>query len=117
MTKQFSRYSLIGLFNTALHWLVFAIVVSLGFSQTLANGLGFITAVTGSYLLNSKITFKKAPNKKGYGYFVMGMGSISVLVGSLGDFFQWPGLLTLVIFSFISLTLGFFWSKWVVFKH
>ncbi|AEG32179.1 GtrA family protein [Thiomicrospira cyclica] len=116
MAKKFSRYTLIGLLNTAVHWIVFALVVSLGFSQAIANGLGFLTAVTGSYLLNSKITFNKAPNKKGYSYFVIGMGSISVLIGALGDYLEWPGLVTLVVFSFTSLLLGFGWSKWVVFK-
>lgn len=116
MKQQFSRYSLIGVFNTLLHWVVFAIIVSFGFSQAAANGWAFAVAASVSYLLNSRFTFQQTPQKKGYVFFVVGMGSISVLVGLLGDVFAWPGLLTLVLFSALSLTLGFAWSKWVVFK-
>lgn len=117
MTKQFSRYSLVGVFNTLVHWLVFALMVWLGMSQAWSNGLAFLLAASFSYWVNSHFTFQKAPKKRSYTFFLLGMGAISVMVGALGDFYQWPGLVTLVSFSALSLFLGFAWSKWVVFRH
>lgn len=116
LIKKFSRYSLIGVFNTAVHWSVFGLVMLLVSSQALANGLGFLVAATVSYFLNAKWTFQQATDQRGYVVFMLGMGSISVLVGYLGDLWLWPGLVTLIVFSFISLILGFAWSHFWVFK-
>lgn len=114
---QFLRYGLIGVSNTASHWLVFYLVISLGYNQAIANTLGFIFAATASYFLNARFTFQAQAKTQGYAWFMLGMGSISYGVGALGDSMAWPGLVTLVIFSFISFTLGFAWSKWWVFQH
>lgn len=116
MLKQFSRYGLVGILNTAVHWTSFALLLSLGWRQATANLLAFAIAVSLSFLINSRFTFQAAARVQGYVLFVMGMGLISLSVGALGDYYQWPGLLTLVIFSAISVLLGFAWSRWVVFR-
>jgi len=116
MLKQFSRYGLVGIFNTAVHWASFALLLNLEWRQAAANLLAFIIAVTLSFLINSRFTFQASAQMQGYVLFVIGMGLISLSVGALGDHYQWPGLLTLVIFSAISLLLGFAWSRWVVFR-
>ncbi|MGM0542235.1 MAG: GtrA family protein [Pseudomonadota bacterium] len=117
MKKQLSFYSLIGLLNTLVHWSVFGLIVSLTASQTLANGGGFVAAATTSYFLNARFTFIQKPHKKGYLFFVLGMGTLSLLVGRMGDIYVWPSLVTLILFSLMSLILGFIWSKFVVFKR
>lgn len=116
MRKQLSWYGLIGIFNTLVHWSVFGFLIYFGASQTIGNGAGFAVAVTTSYFLNARFTFEKKPQKKGYLYFIFGMGALSLVVGKLGDIYLWPGLVTLVLFSLISLVLGFLWSKYIVFK-
>lgn len=117
MIKQLSRYSLVGVANTAVHWIVFALLFMLGLNQATSNGLAFLVAASLSYVLNAHYTFDKKPHKKGYAFFVLSMGLVSIWVGWLGDVFAWPAILTLVLFSLISLVLGFAWSKWVIFKH
>ncbi len=116
MRKQLSWYGFIGVFNTLVHWGVFGFLISLDTSQTIANGTGFAVAATTSYFLNARFTFEQKPQKKGYLYFVLGMGALSLVVGKLGDIYLWPGLVTLVLFSLISLVFGFMWSKYIVFR-
>lgn len=46
MLKLFVRYTSVGVINTLLHWLVFAILFFAGSSQTIANLAAFCVAVT-----------------------------------------------------------------------
>ena len=117
MKKQFSLYTLIGIANTALHWLVFGALYALEFSQASANLVGFLAASLFSFIVNSKITFKTELHLGRYVLFMLGMASISYGVGYLGDSFDWHPVITLVVFSFLSLVIGFLWSKFIVFKN
>ncbi len=117
MKKQFSLYALIGVFNTGVHWLVFALLWSFSFSQATSNLAGFLAASLFSYLVNSKYTFQTEVNLKRYLTFMLGMALISLGVGWMGDLFEWHPVVTLVLFSLISLFLGFIWSKFIVFKE
>lgn len=116
MKKQLSLYSLIGILNTLIHWGLFAALIEWGLSQSLSNFFGFLVAATFSYVLNSHYTFQTIPNKKSYFLFMAGMGFVSLLVGFLGDYFHWYGIVTLVLFSLISWIMGFLWSHYFVFK-
>ena len=116
MKKQFSLYTLIGIANTALHWLVFAALFALEFTQASANLIGFLAASLFSFIVNSKVTFKTQLHLGRYIVFMLGMASISYGVGYLGDALLWHPLITLVLFSFLSLVIGFLWSKFVVFR-
>ena len=44
------------------------------------------------------------------------MGAISWLTGDVGDRLALPPLATVVVFSLISLIMGFFHSKYIVFR-
>lgn len=116
MKKQFSSYALIGVLNTAIHWMVFLILYSLDLSQAKANLFSFFMASVFSYIVNSKITFKEKLNLFRYLIFFLGMALISWSVGKASDIYQLNPLVTLIVFSFVSLILGFLWSKFVVFK-
>lgn len=116
--KQFSVYTLIGVLNTALHWGVFyALLLGAGWSQSLSNLVAFIVAVTFSFFMNAKLTFRASTHTLKYLHFVAFMGLVSWSVGYAGDAFRLPSLLTLVVFSALSLVLGFCYSKFVVFKE
>lgn len=116
LIKKFGCYSLVGIFNTVIHWSVFYLAILFGLTQALANTFGFVMAVSASYLLNAKFTFKQSVHKKSYVWFLLVMGLTSTSIGFLGDWLDWPGLMTLVLFSTISLILGFLFSNYWVFR-
>ena len=117
MLKLFAKYTSIGVINTAIHWGVFALTAHyLGASQAVSNLVGFFVAVTFSFYVNARFTFKSDTTKFRYFIFVGFMGSLAFITGKLADFFHVPGILTLIFFSGTSLVLGFLYSKFVVFK-
>ena len=117
MLKIFSRYVSIGVLNTAIHWAVFlCLIMWLGVSQAVANFIAFCVAVTFSFFANSKWTFKAEATFIRYIIFVVFMGFIAIATGWLADELNIPGLVTLVVFSLISLVLGFVYSRYVVFR-
>jgi len=116
MKKQFTLYSLIGVLNTALHWVCFGVLYSLGVSQAISNLVGFLFASLFSFVVNSKVTFKKELHLGRYLVFVLGMAGISLGIGFASDRYELHPIVTLLSFSIISLIFGFLWSKYVVFK-
>ena len=118
MFKLFSRYITVGVFNTAIHWLVFSAgIYMFSVNQAAANILAFATAVTFSFFANANFTFKSKPKVKGYFLFVAFMGLMGVLVGKMSDYYQIAPIVTLIEFSLISLICGFFYSKHIVFRE
>ena len=116
MLRNLKIYSAIGVLNTALHWVVFLILNSLGFLQTYCNLAAFAVASTFSYYMNSRFNFKKKAKGKTYFLFVIGLGALSLLIGGCADKFNLNGFVTLIVFSTLSLILGFIYSKYIVFK-
>ena len=56
---QFIRFSLVGVINTLLHYLVFFVLFDrFGVFHLLASTLGFVVAVINSYLMNRYWTFQ-----------------------------------------------------------
>lgn len=115
MDLSFLKYSFIGIFNTLLHFFLFYFLVFLSFKQALANLLAFLSAATFSYFMNAKFTFKSLYNFKKYLLFLLIMGILSFSLGFLADIFHLPALLTPIIFSALSLVLGFLLSKFFIF--
>jgi len=117
MFKLFSRYLSVGVLNTLLHWVVFTAVLTLtSASQAIANLVAFGVAVSFSFVVNSRFTFKAKATTGRYVVFVGFMGLLSLLTGWMADRLALPPLVTLVAFSAISLVCGFFYSKYVVFR-
>jgi putative flippase GtrA len=116
--KGFSRYSVIGVANTFIHWLVFAVLcLTLGVRQSLGNLMGFIVAGSFSFLVNGRYTFRRAPSWQAYLSFMAFMGLMSLAVGHLGDMLGMAVLLTFMVSSSINLSLGYCYSKYVVFRR
>ena len=116
--KTFSIYTLIGIGNTAVHWAVFGVLFALcGLTQAVSNTVAFLVAVTVSYFLNARFTFKVQPRGIRYLLFVVFMGFFSYATGWVGDWLALPAVITLIAFSAISLVLGFIYSKLVVFRQ
>lgn len=113
---HFIKYALIGVLNTAIHWGFFYGLFYLNSNQGLSNAIAFLIAVTFSYFINAKLNFKAQLNLIKYGAFVAFMALLAYLTGFCADLWQFPPLIMLILFSAISLVLGFLFSKWYVFK-
>ncbi|MDE9543718.1 GtrA family protein [Xenorhabdus bovienii] len=117
MIKLFTKYVSIGVINTLIHWLLFAVLMSLfSATQAISNLVGFCAAVTFSFYANAKFTFQKKATGGRYIAFVSFMGLLSYLTGHLSDVMNIQPIATLIAFSAISLVLGFVYSKFFVFK-
>ncbi|WP_426816867.1 GtrA family protein [Winslowiella sp. 2C04] len=118
MLKLFVRYTSIGVLNTLLHWLIFAVCLY-GFhtNQALANLAGFVVAVSFSFFANAKFTFNSSTTTIRYVMYIGFMGALSATVGWTADKCALPPLVTLVTFSAISLVCGFIYSKLIVFRN
>lgn len=118
MWQLFTRYVSVGVLNTLLHWLTFSLLVYVfACSQSLANLVAFLIAVSFSFIVNAKWTFKKEATKGRYFLFVLFMGILAWLTGYISDRLHYPVIITLIAFSLISLTAGFIYSKLIVFRE
>ncbi|MBC0716752.1 GtrA family protein [Escherichia coli] len=117
MFRIFSRYVSVGVINTIIHWGVFALFMKyMDTKQSVANLIGFFVAVTFSFFVNARFTFKSEATRFKYLIFVTFMGALAFTTGKVADYLSIPGIATLIFFSGTSLILGFAYSKFVVFK-
>lgn len=117
MLKLFTKYVSIGVINTLIHWLVFAICLYiLSASQAIANFSGFAIAVSFSFFANARFTFNSSASISRYLLYVGFMGALSFAVGWIADMCAFPPVVTLVTFSAISLVTGFIYSRYIVFR-
>lgn len=116
--KGFATYVSIGLINTLVHWGFFlALHAGVGISQAYSNLAAFSVAVSFSFYANARYTFKAQTSWSRYLLFVGFMGLLSLGIGYAADVLIFPALLTLVLFSGISLVCGYLYSKHVVFRE
>lgn len=108
-------YSIIGVINTVVHLCVFVAVVRIGHTQAFSNLCAFLVAVTVSYVLNARFTFKTRPKISQYCRMVVSMAVISWLFGYVGDTYKLEPVLTFVIYCIINPILGFIISKYFIF--
>lgn len=118
MLKLFSRYLSVGVLNTTIHWVVFFIILySFDADQSLANFGAFCFAVTFSFFANARWTFNSEVTALRYMLYVIFMGAVASAVGWAADKCAMPPIVTLVVFSGISLVCGFIYSKYIVFRE
>ncbi len=117
MLKLFAKYTSIGVINTLVHWVIFAgCIYFLQTTQAIANLFGFLVAVSFSFFANATFTFNASPSKLRYIMYVGFMGILSVVIGWTADKAGMQPIITLVVFSVISLICGFIYSKLIVFR-
>jgi putative flippase GtrA len=112
------RFVSVGLLNTLIHWTTFFVLHAvMGIRQAPSNLTAFCLAVSFSFYANARYTFKRKATASRYLLFVGFMGVMSLGVGYAGDQLRLPGLITLVVFSAISLVCGFLYSKCFIFRE
>jgi putative flippase GtrA len=113
-----SSYYVIGVANTLIHWQIFFLLsVAFGLTQAASNLAAFCVAASFSFYMNALYTFDAKASFGGYLLFMLAMGALSLGVGHVGDVWRLHGLLTVVLFSALSLVFGFLFSKYVVFRE
>jgi putative flippase GtrA len=117
MIKFFTKYVSIGVINTAIHWAVFGLVYWMYPDQSICNLAGFMVAVTFSFYANARWTFESHATPLRYFSMVGFMAVLSWSTGKLADAVSLPPIATLVLFSGISLVVGFFFTKFFVFRN
>lgn len=115
--RVFLRYASVGVLNTLVHWGVFFLLYQLGASQAVSNAGAFLVAVTLSFVLNAVFTFAAKATGARYLCFVTFMGALGLATGGAADRFALHPLVTLMVFSSLSLVLGFAYSRWFVFRR
>lgn len=106
----------VGVINTLIHWLIFAICVEYGLQQSQSNFIAFCVAVTFSFFANAKWTFSSEATTIRYMMYVLFMGMVAVLIGSYADRMKVNPVVTLIVFSATSLVCGFIYSKYIIFR-
>lgn len=116
MAKLFARYVTVGVLNTLIHWIIFAVCFLTGLAQALSNFIAFCVAVTFSFFVNARWTFRSEATTIRYMMYVFFMAVIAVITGAYADRMNVPPVATLIIFSTISLACGFIYSKYIIFR-
>ncbi|MBE4964340.1 GtrA family protein [Enterobacter cloacae complex sp. P24RS] len=113
----FMRYISVGVANTIIHVLVFLLTCFLfSFPQSLANVTAFFFAASFSFVVNAVWTFKKKRALHKYLLFMAVMSCLAWSTGKVSEIVDLPAVFTLCLFSFISMVLGFVFSRCVIFK-
>lgn len=132
MKSQLARFSSIGILNTAVDFLLFALLTNIvGLHFIVANVLSTGSALGLSFYLNGKLTFRTALTSKGIVLFfvttLVGLWVLQPLVITLSEPFIRPLLLSIgqedtslivakIIATLFSLTWNFVLYKYVVFR-
>ena len=64
MLLQFMKYNLVGIVNTLIGFSIIMGLMSIGFSATTSNMIGYAIGAVLSYVLNSRYTFSSTVNTK-----------------------------------------------------
>lgn len=124
LLKQFIKFSLVGLLNTAIHYGVFYVTYTyMGIYHLLASTIGFCLAVTNSYIVNRFWTFKTRGSKKRREFpkFItvnlltlsINLGSMALLVERLA---MDPRVAQLASIG-LTLSINFLGNKFWTFRH
>ncbi len=62
--KQFIKFGIVGMSNTAISYIIYAVLVKLHVNYLIASVLGFVISVINSYYWNNKYVFKEAENEQ-----------------------------------------------------
>lgn len=133
---QFIKFLCVGLLNTGvdfgiLNLLMFSTGITSGIGYSLFKAISFMVAVTNSYFLNKRWTFKKGKNleKKEFIKFItisliafgVNVSIASLLVNFIGPIgnipsYLWANVSALAATVFTTL-INFFGYKYIVFKE
>jgi putative flippase GtrA len=124
--RQFYKFAVVGVFNTLIDFIVFLALTRLfvffGDHVLYANVISFTFAVSNSYILNRRWTFKSSEaglTRQYIRFFVINLTGLGVNTGLLYIFVYQVHLYDVfgkILAIGITLFWNFFLNKWLVFK-
>lgn len=130
MTKliilQFFKFSIVGVFNTLISFVVYLLSLFCGAHYLLANALGFSISVLNAYYWSNKFVFKKGEGEmrnalltlvKTYiAYAFTGLLLASILLYLYVDRFQISKYIAQLLVLVVTVPLNFIFNKYWSFK-
>lgn len=121
--SKFVKFGLVGVLNTLINWIIFALLNFIGVYYIVANVIAYVIATANSYIWNSKWVFKyNGENKKETtAKFVIlnliGLGLNTGILYLLVDMVGLNKLIALVITTGIVMIINYIVNKIWVFKE
>jgi putative flippase GtrA len=121
LSKEFILFSLVGVSNTVINFIVYTILVSFSMPYLLANVIGYGVGMINSYLLNKYFVFqKKQRDSSEFLKFVL-VNIITVIVHSIllyyfVSIFGWHKIYSQAFVTMITLVINFLGNKLWTFK-
>jgi putative flippase GtrA len=122
MTKNLFNYTVIGVLNTIIGYMIIFYLIYIKVLPEIANIVGYIVGFILSYILNKKYNFKsKNTHKKDFPKFILTM-SIAYILNFITLIFFFRMLdyniyLSQIISGIVYLITGFILSKFYTFKN
>ncbi|MCX6740473.1 MAG: GtrA family protein [Candidatus Parcubacteria bacterium] len=123
MAKQFLKFCLVGVFNTAFDFVVYYFLTrALGVYYLFANLISVFLAMTASFFLNKKWTFKNNDKQVKTQYFKFALVNLVYFILNNGlifigvNYFGWPDLWVKAAATVIGLFWNFGANKYWTFR-
>jgi putative flippase GtrA len=117
LTWEFCKYSIVGIFNTFIHFAVFFLLTNYDFSQLFSNITAFLLASLFSCLANTYWSFKRSLNFKiGYRFFTVTLAGFIVvyIFSAIADYYRINRIITILsvfsVLSVINFLIHKFWT-------
>lgn len=121
--NKFVKFGLVGVLNTLINWIIFAVLNFVGVYYIIANVIAYVIATINSYIWNSRWVFKyKGEDKKETTTkFILlnlaGLALNTMILYLLVDLIGLNKLIALVITTVIVMVINYIVNKIWVFKE
>ena len=120
---KFIKFGLVGVLNTLINWIIFAVLNFVGVYYIIANVIAYVIATINSYIWNSRWVFKYKgeDNKETTTKFILlnlaGLALNTMILYLLVDLIGLNKLIALVITTVIVMVINYIVNKIWVFKE
>jgi len=119
MLKQFLRFGIVGVINTAHYYLwYFLFYLGLEWAYLVAHLSAFVISMIGSFYMNVYFTYKTRPTLKKFLQFpltyVLNIGLSTLFLFIMVDAFKWSEVLSPFIAQCMTIPATFLVSKWIM---
>ena len=124
---QFVQFCVVGLSNTLISYLIYAVFVLLGWNYILGSIVGFVVSVTNSFYWNNKYVFKQENGKHRsilasyvktfLSYAATGLVLANILLVIWVELLHLPELLGPIVSLLVTIPLNFILNKLWAFRN
>lgn len=124
---QFVQFCVVGLSNTLISYLIYAVFVLLGWNYILGSIVGFVVSVTNSFYWNNKYVFKQENGKHRsilasyvktfLSYAATGLVLANILLVIWVEVLHLPELLGPIVSLLVTIPLNFILNKLWAFRN